>query len=205
MAQSIGLFGGSFNPIHCGHLIVARAVAEQLALDSVIFLPSANPPHKEGEALLDARHRAEMVKRAIAEEPVFDFSEFDLLRDGPSYTIDTVNHFRAVLGGDVGLYWIIGTDSLVELSAWHRVSDLVNACQIVTAARTGWDRRNLSDLSPTLDPRHRQRLLANVLGTPVIEISSTDIRRRIQEARSIRFLVPGVVRRYIEEHGLYRR
>ena len=137
MAERIALYGGSFNPIHSGHLIIARAVAEQLDLTRVILLPSKHPPHKQAEALLDAAHRAEMVRLAIPDEPLFEFSDFDLTRDGPSYTVETVAHFRKSLGAAVELFWIIGADSLAELSTWHRVCDLVDTCRIITAARPG--------------------------------------------------------------------
>ncbi len=104
MAERVALYGGSFNPIHHGHLIVVRAIAERLALHRVIFLPSAAPPHKLGEPLADPMHRAAMVRLAIKHEPLFDFSDYDLTRDGPSYTIETVNHFRGMGGFDVELF-----------------------------------------------------------------------------------------------------
>lgn len=203
MSGRIGLYGGSFNPIHCGHLIVVRAIAEQLDLGRVIFLPSARPPHKADEALLDHRHRAEMVKLAIADEPQFEFSDFDLARKGLSYTIDTVAHFRRLLGPEVALHWIIGADSLAELTTWFRVSSLVDACRIVTAVRAGWEQIAWDELSGTLSEAQLASLQAGVLETPVVEISSTAIRDRIRDGRSIRYLVPEAVRAYILRHALY--
>ena len=194
MSGRIGLYGGSFNPIHCGHLIVVRAVAEQLDLGRVIFLPSARPPHKADEALLDYRHRAEMVKLAIADEPRFEFSDFDLARKGLSYTIDTVAHFRRLLGPDAALHWIIGADSLAELTTWSRVSSLVDACRIVTAVRAGWEQIAWDELRETLSAAQVANLQSSVLETPVVEVSSTDIR----------YLVPDCVRSYIGRHALYR-
>ena len=204
MAQRVGLYGGSFNPIHHGHLIIARAVAERLRLDRVILLPSARPPHKGDRKLLDAPHRAAMVKLAIEGEPLFEFSDFDLTREGPSYTIDTVTHFGELLGADVELHWIIGADSLSELTAWHRVHDLVDACRIITAARPGWDAIDWSPLRAILTDAQVAALQGGVLSTPQIDISSTDIRRRVREGRSIRYLVPDPVRSYIETNDLYR-
>ncbi len=204
MATRIGLFGGSFNPIHNGHLIVARAVAERLRLERVILLPSARPPHKGDRKLLDGVHRAAMVKLAIIEEPLFEFSDFDLTRDGPSYTIETVMHFRQSLGPQAELHWIIGADSLSELTAWHRVRDLVDACGIVTAARPGWEAIDWAPLRAILSDAQVAALQAGVLPTPRVDISSTDIRRRVREGRSIRYLVPDPVRSYIETHALYR-
>ena len=204
MAQRVGLYGGSFNPIHHGHLIVARAVAERLRLDRVILLPSARPPHKGDRKLLDAQHRAAMVKLAIEGEPLFEFSDFDLIRDGPSYTIDTVTHFGELLVAKVELHWIIGADSLAELTTWYRVPDLVNACRIITAARPGWDAIDWTPLRAVLSDAQVAALQAGILPTPPIDISSTDIRRRVREGRSIRYLVPESVRLYTERNALYR-
>jgi len=205
MTRRIGLYGGSFNPIHHGHLIVARAVAEGLDLDRVIFLPSNRPPHKQARALLNAEHRAEMVRLAIKDEILFEFSDFDLVRDGPSYTIDTVTHFRTQLGPDVDLHWIIGADSLAELTTWRRVGDLVDSCRIVTAARPGSDGKiNWDQLRSALSETQLAALRSGVVETPLIDISSTDIRRRVRDGRSIRALVPDPVRCYIDEHELYR-
>jgi len=204
MAQRVGLYGGSFNPIHNGHLIVARAVAERLELDRVILLPSARPPHKGDRKLLDAGHRAAMVEMAIEDETLFEFSDFDLTRAGPSYTIDTVAHFGKLLGPQVELHWIIGADSLAELTTWYRVSDLVDACRIVTAARPGWDAIDWTSLRAVLSDTQVAALQSGVLQTPRIDISSTDIRRRVREGRSIRYLVPDAVLLYIERNVPYQ-
>ncbi len=204
MAGRIGLYGGSFNPVHCGHLITARAIAEQLDLQRVIFLPSASPPHKAEKGLLDPAHRGEMVKLAIADDPVFEFSDFDLTREGLSYTIDTVAHFRQLFGPDAELYWVIGTDSLAELTTWHRVSALVDACRIITAVRGGCEPIGWDQLRGSLSEAQTASLRAGLLETPAIEISSTDIRRRIRQGRSIHCLVPAPMRTYIVQHGLYR-
>lgn len=202
MATPIALFGGSFDPIHLGHLIIARCVAERLDAERVILLPSARPPHKDARDLADGTHRAEMVKRAIAGEAVFEFSDVDLTRRGPSYTIDTVDHFRRRFGADVELAWIIGGDSLIELPTWHRARDLVDACRIITATRPGATSIDWSALGETFDARQVEALRAGVLETPMIDISSTDIRQRLRAGRSIRYLVPDAVREYIERRGL---
>ena len=134
MTRRIALYGGSFNPIHIGHLITARSVAETLTLDKVIFLPSANPPHKQEQMLLDPADRAHMVRIAIESEPLFAFSDHDLTKTTPTYTVETVAHFAESLGSKVEIYWIIGADSLLDLRTWHRVVELVDNCHIVTAA-----------------------------------------------------------------------
>lgn len=204
MASRIGLYGGSFDPIHNGHLIIARAIAERLELQRLMFLPSAQPPHKRGELLAEPNHRAEMVKLAISDEPVFEFSDYDLTRVGPSYTIDTVEHFLRQFGPAAELYWIVGADSLAELTSWHRAGELIEACRIATAARAGWDRSAWEPLRAKLNEDQVAKLRGGFLETPVIDISSTEVRERVCSGRSIRFLVPDRTLDYIERYGLYR-
>lgn len=204
MIRALGLFGGSFDPIHVGHLIVARSVAEAAGLDEVVFLPSAIPPHKDARLLVAAKHRAEMVRRAIAGEPGFTFSDHDLSASGPSYTVDTVAAFAEVHGPGVGLYWIIGQDSLAELPSWRRVADLVDSCFVVTAVRAGWETPDLGFLRPKLSAEQVGKLHRYLLQTPRLDVSATDIRNRVRTGRSIRYLVPEAVESYIHEQGLYR-
>ncbi len=200
----IGLFGGSFNPVHNGHLIVARAVAERLGLTRVVLIPSAHPPHKQSRNdLASAADRLEMVRLAIAGESCLDVSDIELRREGPSYTILTVQEYRTSVGPDVPLHWIIGGDTLPELHTWYRVRELIDLCRIVTAVRPGFETPDLSVLEPTLTSEQVQRLREGVLPTPRIDISATDIRRRIRDGRSIRYLVPDAVREFIEHGKLY--
>jgi nicotinate-nucleotide adenylyltransferase len=204
MAGRIGLYGGSFNPIHCGHLIVARSIRERLDLGRVVFLPSRHPPHKAEGGLAAVEHRSEMVRLAIAGEPGFEFSDNDLTRDGPCYTIDTVRYFRSLVGAEVELFWIIGDDSLAELPMWHKAGELVDACRIVTASRPRMGGFDLEALRGTFSDSQVKKLFAGILNTPPIDISSTDIRGRVRDGRSIRYLVPDCVQDYINEHGIYR-
>jgi nicotinate-nucleotide adenylyltransferase len=203
MTNVVVLFGGSFNPIHNGHLIAVRSVAEQIGAARVIVIPSANPPHKPRGDLADAADRLEMVRRAVADESGWEASDCELHRDGPSYTIDTVAHFREALGDAVQLCWVIGADSLTELVGWYRVEELVDTCRIVTAARPGWERPDLNLLRPRLSEAQIDRLAADVLNTPRIDISATDIRRRVRAGVSIRYLVPDAVLEYIHIRSLY--
>lgn len=203
MAERIALFGGSFNPIHNGHLIIARSVAEQLRVDRMLLIPSRRPPHKTASSLLDAEHRAAMIRLAIAGEASLDMSDYELTSEGTNYTIDSVAHFREEFGLDVSLYLVIGVDSLNELTSWYRVRALADACRIVTAKRPGWEEINWPQLAGVLSEEQMAILKCGVLDTPRIEISSTDIRRRIREGRSIRYLVPAAVREHIESNRLY--
>ena len=206
MANSgIVLVGGSFNPIHHGHLIVAGAVAEQLRLSRVVFIPSANPPHKQGHDLADAADRLAMARLAVGDEPDLDVSDVEIRRGGPSYTILTVEAYRQtlVVPGQT-LYWLIGSDTLPELHTWHRARELVSMCRIVTAVREGFESPDLSVLEPTLSPGQVRQLQADILPTPRIDISATAVRHRVAQGRSIRYLVPDAVCEYIERRGLYR-
>jgi len=204
MTTRVGLFGGSFNPIHHGHLIVARAMAEQMELDRVIMMPSARPPHKQADSLLDPAHRGEMVRRAIRNDPLFSVSDHDLVRAGPSYTIDTVTHFRSELGDQVELFWMIGQDSLAELLSWRRVRELVDLCRIITANRRGGPPIDWDILAQTFSHEQVESLRAGLLETPVIEISSTEIRGRIKRGQPIAHLVPHPVAEYVDQHRLYK-
>ena len=204
MSQRIALFGGSFNPIHVGHLIIARSIGEQLGLDRLVFLPSATPPHKSAGALAPADHRAEMVKLAFADEPLFEYNDYDQTREGPSYTVNTVAHFRKELGPDAVIHWIIGADTVAELANWYRVRALVDSCRIVVANRPGWERVNFEALRTRLGDEQIASIRDGLVETPRIDISATDIRRRVRAGRSIRYLVPEAVSTYIDEHGLYR-
>ncbi len=203
MAQRIGLLGGSFNPIHHGHLIVARAVAERVDLDRVLVLPSAFPPHKASSTLIDAQQRAEMVRLAIEPDPLFEFSDFDLVREGPSYTIETITHFQKQLGKEAVLHWLIGGDWLEELPTWRQSGALIDACAIITAVRPGWTGFDWDAMAREVGAARADKLRRGVVETPLVDISSTDVRERVREGRSIRYLVPDAVAAYIERHGLY--
>jgi nicotinate-nucleotide adenylyltransferase len=203
MGTGIALFGGTFDPIHHGHLIVARAVLEQLDFESVVFIPAQNPPHKIGLELSDASHRLEMARLAVEGERYFDVSDVEIRRAGLSYTVVTVESYRQMVGPDVPLAWIIGADSLPELHSWYRIGELIDSCRVVTAARPGYDVPDLAPLRRTLSPEQIDRLCRDVLATPAIDISATDIRRRVREGLSVRYLVPEPVRAYIHQQGLY--
>lgn len=201
--MKLGLFGGSFNPIHHGHLIVARAIAEQVGLQKVLLLPSAHPPHKSGIDPDQARHREAMIRLAIEGEPLFDISDYDLRRPGPTFTIDTVDHFAATLPG-ASLHWIIGADSLTDLVTWHRASQLVDRCTILTAGRPAATEPDRNVLLSTFTPTQVERLVQGIIPTPLIEISSSQIRLRVSAGLSVRFLVPDPVAAYIAHTGLYQ-
>ena len=190
-------FGGSFNPIHHGHLISARAVAEAKGYDRVILIPSAVPPHKpDAKELADPPHRLEMCRLAVAGDVLFQVEDLELTRPGPSYTLDTARELRR-RGWD-HVDWLIGADMVPGLSNWHRPQDLLKEVTFLVIRRPGYDtaRDAVSRLA--------QELPAQILDTPQVDISGTLIRRRLAAGLSIRYLTPDRVIDYITRHGLYR-
>ncbi|MBN2376598.1 MAG: nicotinate-nucleotide adenylyltransferase [Sedimentisphaerales bacterium] len=202
--NAILLFGGTFDPIHNGHLIIARAVAEQLAVEKVILIPSAVPPHKMDQQISPAADRLQMTQLAVSEDYLFEVSDCELHRSGPSYTLETVLHFRQLCGPAVQLFWLIGADTISDLPGWYKISDLLEHCTIVTAARAGCEMNDWHLLSDKLTSPQILRLKKHVLQTPLIEISATEIRRRVKNNQSIHYLVPAAVNDYIVSGGLYQ-
>lgn len=204
MAEKLLLFGGSFDPVHNGHLIIARAAAEAVGVGRVVLIPSPHPPHKPDRELAPGPDRLEMCRRAVAGDPQFSVSDWELGQPGPSYTWRTVRHFRQVCPAGTEICWLIGADSLVELGTWYRVGELVELCTIVSAGRPGFETPDLSVLEGPLTRAQIERLRRQIVATPLIEISATDIRARVRAGRSIRYLVPDAVAAHIAERGLYR-
>jgi nicotinate-nucleotide adenylyltransferase len=196
----VGLIGGSFDPIHVGHTSIAREVHDHLGLSRTVFVPAGEPPHKLDQRLADPEHRLAMVRLAIAGSPQFAVSRVDLDRPGPCFSVDTVRLFRDALGAEAHIYFVIGADSLAELATWYRPRLLLRLCQVVAVERPGYHvaREEVERLLPGAPPVVRISLKSPV------DVSSTDIRRRIAQGRSIHGLVSDAVEQYIQRHGLYR-
>ncbi|MFQ5807236.1 MAG: nicotinate (nicotinamide) nucleotide adenylyltransferase [Phycisphaerae bacterium] len=197
------LFGGSFDPIHHGHLVVSRHAAEALDVDRVVLIPGASPPHKRQAALAPAADRLELCRLAVRSDPLFEVSDWETRQAGPNYTLHTVRHFQETQPQATKLYWLIGLDSLAELSSWYRVGELVTHCTLVTAGRPGAERPDLSPLRKLLSAAQLRELQEHILETPLIDISATNIRARVHAGLSIRYLVPEPVRTAIAARGLY--
>lgn len=200
--QRIGIMGGTFNPIHIGHMIIAQNALEDFGLSKVLFIPSALPPHKDTTPVVAAKHRKEMILLAIENSLFFEESDIELDRAGPSYAIDTVRSLYDEYP-DAELFFIIGSDSLKELYLWKDIYSLLPLCQFITYSRPGYDIDELSESDIFLDEPWPKRLLKNVYRGRHIEISSSDIRYRLAEGLSIQYIVPESVGMYIYEHGLY--
>jgi len=198
------LFGGSFDPIHHGHLIVARHAAETLGARRVVLIPGASPPHKQQAALAPAADRLDMCRVAVRDEPLFEVSDWETRQPGPNYTLYTVRHFRDLLPAETRLYWLIGMDSLAELASWYHLGEVASLCTLVTVGRPGVPRPDLAALKELVPDAALRELAAHILDGPLIDISATDIRARIRRGQSIRYLLPDAVRDLIAARGLYR-
>jgi len=195
-----GILGGTYDPIHVGHLITAETVYQALNLDQVLFAPAGDPPHKQNIQKTPALHRQSMVELAIADNPHFKFCPIDIERPGPHFTVDTVRliqeQYRLT---SEETYFIIGGDSLVNLPTWHQPQQLISLCRLAVVHRPGYqpDLSALEQPIPGLSPR------LDWVKMPLIDIASSDIRMNIQHGRSIRYIVSDEVRAYIQQKNLY--
>ncbi len=205
--NSVALFGGTFNPIHYGHLAIAEEVRTKFNLDKIIFLPAFLPPHKKGADLAEAKNRYLMTQLATVSNPCFEVSSFEIDKGGKSYSIDAVNHFRQFYGEKVQLYFIVGADTLLELSTWKNVSELVKKCRFIVVPRPGYDLTKILNYHFLGSETYSlaSELLENVLigETAMLDISATSIRKRVAEWKSIKYLVPEPVEQFIHHQQLY--
>lgn len=196
----VGILGGTFDPVHLGHLIIAEEAAEQLSLDRVIFVPAGNPWFKEGNDITPATARLEMLRLAVGSNPLFCIDTQELERNGPTYTVDTLEELRKRLGAAAELYFIIGLDALAELARWREPQRIVKLCRFAAMRRPEYTRLEVPGLDEAVpDIGDRVCPIENIQ----VDISSSDIRRRVQEGLSIRYLVPAAVESYIRDKGIY--
>jgi nicotinate-nucleotide adenylyltransferase len=196
----LGVLGGTFDPVHFGHLLAAEEARMTLRLERVLFAPAALPPHKLQSPLLPVQHRLAMVRLAIADNPAFALSTVDVHRPGPHYTVDTMHLIREELGIHAeNTFLIMGTDSLIQLATWHEPTRLIQMCRLAVVARPNYQ-VDFAALETTL-PGLSSRL--DWVTMPVLGISSTDLQRRVRAGRSIRYQTPASVARYIVERRLY--
>lgn len=196
----VGVLGGTFDPIHIGHLVIAEEARVELELERVVFVPARLPPHKLDHIVSPAEHRLAMVELAIASNPHFTVSRVDIDRSGPSYTVDTIELLRSEWGPSVEIYFIMGSDSLLDILTWHNPRQLIRLCHFAVVGRPGYqvDPDELDTLLPGLASRVR------ILNVPELAISSTDIQRRVRKGLSIKYQVPEAVEDYIYRHLLYQ-
>ncbi len=195
----LGLMGGTFDPIHYGHLVIAETARVEFCLEQVIFIPAATPPHKVDRSVSDAEQRYAMLVAATASNPHFFTSRLEMERNGPSYTVDTLRQFRAQGGPDQELFFITGADSILEILTWRHHEEVIRLATFIAVTRPGYDLGRLERVLPaSYLPQVR------VLRAPLVDVSSTDLRKRVRRDQPIRYLVPESVEVYINKHGLYR-
>lgn len=197
----IGVFGGSFDPVHIGHLIIAQDAVEQLELNRLIFVPTSVSPHKQHRAPVEGRHRLEMLRLATADKLKFDVSDLELVRGGVSYTFDTIQHVQADHPG-AAVFFIVGLDSLKELHLWRNIDELLEICAVVPFGRGG-ENPDVIAKQCQLSQGWKTKLLERLIRIHEVEISASQIRISVAKGLSIQTLVSPEVEMYIAEHNLY--
>jgi nicotinate-nucleotide adenylyltransferase len=200
LIQRLGILGGTFDPIHHGHLVAAQEAGYQLDLGLVLFVPAGNPPHKPARPISAAAHRLRMVELAIGDSPDFALSRVDVARPGPCYTVDTLTLLREEWGTGPTFFFIEGADSLAEITTWYQPHRLIQLSELAVVSRPGVE-LDLDRLEQEL-PGLGERL--HWVQMPQLEISSSELRARVRDGRPISYLLPESVERYIREQGLYR-
>ncbi len=214
--KKIGLFGGTFNPIHFGHLRAAEEVGEFFGLDPLIFIPSADPPHKRKVRILPAPLRTEMVRLAISDNPRFSLSEIEAKRPGKSYSIETIEYFRRQFD-QTPLYFIVGRDAFLEINTWKEYPSLFSLCHFVIMTRPGFGKKFTPEHLPVelagnfcYDASrgvyiHSSGFMIIPKEITALDISATRIRENLQKGRSVKYLLPEVVEEFIHRNSLYRK
>ena len=196
--KRIGILGGTFNPIHLGHLMIAEMALEAFGLNRVIFVPAKEPPHKETD-VIDAKYRLEMVRAAVLDNPNFVVSDVEMQREGKSYTIDTLRYFREVYGENTEFFFIAGTDTIQSLPSWKYIEDLLDICEFIGAIRPG----ATDDIGETIEWFGQRGSRIHILEVPEMKLSATDLRYRLRHGLSTRYMLPRLVYQYIKEHKMY--
>ena len=214
--ERIGLFGGTFNPIHVGHLRAAEEIHEFFHLDKIIFIPARIPPHKTDKAIIAPEHRLNMVKLAIQDNPCFEVSDFEIQRDSKSYSIITIEHFQKKLGLNTSLFFLMGMDAFLEINTWKDFSQLFSLTNFIIMSRPGYHKKTSADLFPidqnknfAYNPEGNYYIHSSghklfFQEITLLDFSSRAIRSRLKGKRSIRYLVPPIIEHYIKKHSLYR-
>ncbi len=201
--KKLGISGGTFDPIHNGHLMIAEKVRELFRLDRVLFIPTGRPPHKKGLEVTEAVHRMNMVRQAVDSNPFFCALDIEITRPGFTYTVDTLEQLREMYGGRTRFFFIVGADVVYDLPNWKDCRRVFSLCEFVAVYRPG--NRREDDFNKEIQRlRQEYGAVIHVAAIPAMEISSTDIRKRVKEGRSIKNLVPESVERYIISNGLYK-
>ncbi len=198
------LFGGTFDPIHLGHTAVAAAAAEHIVAEKIVFIPAKRSVLKDSFPEASNDDRFAMIALAIAENKKFQLSDHELKKPEPSYTLETVRRFQADYGSRTLIYWLVGADSIDELPRWYRIVELIDECNLSLMFRAGCEPPDFTRFTPIWGSQRVQKLQRNVIQTPLIDISSTEIRKRLAAGRDVANMLHTHVADYIRKHGLYQ-
>lgn len=200
--KRLGIMGGTFDPIHYGHLVTAEAARSRFQLDEVVFVPAGHPPHKQAKKVTDAQHRYMMTLLATVTNPYFKISDIEITRGGLSYTYDTVRFFKEQYNSKLEVFFITGADAVSEIMTWRKIDRLLYECNFIAATRPGYSFDNFMN-----DAVFPQLLISKLafLEVPALAISSTDVRRRIENGEPIKYLLPETVETYIYKNALYQK
>jgi nicotinate-nucleotide adenylyltransferase len=201
--RRIGIFGGSFDPVHYGHLLLAENAREQCRLDRVIFVPAGLPPHKQDQPRASAEDRIAMLQLAIAGHEAFEISRSEVDRPGVSYTVDTLRYFRSAWP-EAEFFLILGGDMLRDLPTWREAAEVLRLATPAVASRPGWQEWNEEQLNTIASPAQIEQIRSLVIQMPMVDFRSSEIRRRVAAGQTIRYQTPRAVEQYILTHGLYR-
>ncbi|MGH4125896.1 MAG: nicotinate-nucleotide adenylyltransferase [Clostridium sp.] len=195
------IFGGTFDPIHIGHIHIAYEALYNLDLDKILFMPAGNPPHKRDKKITDAQIRYDLVKRAIESEDHFEISDYEINKKENSYTYETVELFSE-FQSNIEWYFLIGVDSLMELDKWKNVDRILNSCKIVVYNRTGFTVEEVARQKRYIEQKFNKKII--YINMPIIDVSSTSIRNNIKAGREVNYLLPRGVEEIIHVHNLYK-
>lgn len=202
--RKIALFGGTFDPVHLGHTIVAAAAADHIGAEEIIFIPAKRSPFKKSFPKASDEDRFAMIALAIADNKEFGPSDYELKRRQPSYTLETVRHFQTEFGSETLIYCLVGADTVDELPYWYRITELLDACILCVMFRAGCKPPDFAGFTESFGPQRIEKLRRNVIKTPLIDISSTEIRDRLAAGRDVSNMLAPPVADYIRKHGLYQ-
>lgn len=194
--------GGTFDPIHYGHLVAAEVSRSEFCLDKVIFMPAGRPPHKQLRHVSDPEQRYLMTVLAVSSNPEFEVSRLEVDKEEVTYTYDTVMELRRLYGEDTRIYFITGADAVLELLTWYRIQELLGICRFIAVTRPGFDKRDLEQKISEITSKYNGEIIC--IEVPLLAISSTDIRERCRNGKTIKYLLPEAVEKYIRENELYK-
>ncbi|MHC4439414.1 MAG: nicotinate (nicotinamide) nucleotide adenylyltransferase [Planctomycetota bacterium] len=202
--RKIALFGGTFDPIHLGHTTVAADALERIGAEKIIFVPAKRSPLKGFLPRANDNHRLNMLSLAIAGEKNFQVSDYELKRPAPSYTLETIRKFRADYGSETSIHWLIGADGVDDLTYWYKITELIDACNLTTMYRAGCEPPDFAKFEEIWGRQRTEKLQRNIIQTPLVDISSTEIRDLIAKKGDYSKMLYPAVTDYIRKNGLYQ-